>query len=256
MELRRYLAILRQRAWLIVLAVVVGVAYTAATTESTVIYTSRATLYVGATSFIGTDQRLDVSGDQNSGLSQLIRTFATMIDSTTIADEVVARTGLPRSPAGLVNATTAAPVPGTNILSVDVVDTDPAVAQAAATGFAEVFVERIAELEPPQPGEEGVIPGAPVRIFERAKLATVPTTTSRASRMFVAAIVGLVLSAGLILLGDYLDITVKSPADAEARIELPVLAAVPVLAAPDRSLGAPRVRAPDVGEPLEPAAHA
>lgn len=230
MELRRYLAILRRRALLIVLAVVVAGAYAWATADRTVTYTATSTLYVGAESFSterGPDSNL--SGDLNAGITQLIRTFATMIDTPTIAADAVALSGAPRSAEGVVASTSAAPVPGTNILRVSVTDVDPSIAQDLANSMTEAFVTRIGEFEPDQTAAEGDVPSAPARIFERAAFPGVSQSPSVASDILVASTLALLLSAGLVLLVEYLDVTLKTPEDAEAKLDLPVIGVVPLL---------------------------
>jgi capsular polysaccharide biosynthesis protein len=124
----------------------------------------------------------------------------------------------------------AVPIKDTNILVIVVTDTDPAVAQALSIGLAEAFVTKISELEPGKPLGEGDLPTAPARIFERAKLPVAPQKESLLTGLIVAALLGLLLSGGAVLLVEYLDITVKTVDDAERRLGLPVLGVVPQLA--------------------------
>lgn len=234
MELRRYFSILRRRVWLIVVAVVVAVGATALSVESVTTYTATATIYVGADVFIPSDDASNrtFSNDVQTGLTQLIRTFAVMIDSIPIADDAVALTGASRSPAAVVGATQAAAIPGTNLLRITVTDPDPLTAQSLANGMAEAFESQIAEIEPGTFGE-GDVPRAPARIFERAQLPTRPSTDSVTSSIVIAALVAMVAAIGLILLAEYLDLTIRSPEEAESRLELPVLGVVPLL--PDQA---------------------
>jgi len=230
LELRRYLSILRRRIVLIALTVAIAVAFAIVSTDRTQEYTAQTTLYIGAKSFgLDNGSAGAISGDQAVGFNQLIRTFATMIRSIPIAEDAVNRTGLPRSAASVVAQTAAIPVPQTNILLIKVNDPDPAVAQGLAIGVAEAFVAKIGQLEPGSPTSEGGLPAAPVTIFERAQLPTSPSTNSSTSNIVTAALFGLLLSTGLVLLIEYLDITVKSRDDAEYRLELPVLGIVPLL---------------------------
>lgn len=62
------------------------------------------------------------------------------------------------------------------------------------------------------------------------------------------ALVGLALAIGGVLLADYLDITVRGIEEAERRLDLPVLGAIPDLAAAPTGLpvARPRARAPVV----------
>ncbi len=231
MELRRYLAILRRRLLLIILTVAVAVGIAFASADRTMRYTAQTTLYIGANSFVNANTGdTNVSGDQLTGLARVIATFSVMIDSTPTASEAIDRTGVPRSAGQVVAETLTVPVKDTNILVIYVTDTDPAIAQALSTGLGEAFVDKISQLEPGKTPTEGDIPSAPARIFERAKLPVVPRQESLVGNLVVAALFGFVLSAGATLLFEYLDITVKSAEDAERRLELPVLGAIPHLA--------------------------
>ncbi len=248
MELRRYLQIIRRRLWLIVLAVAIAVGVLVATTEQTTTYSATSTLYVGASNFSPDEVNSNLSGDEVVGLSQLIRTFAAMIDSTPVAEDALEVSGVRLSAGAVLDRTEATPVFSTNLLEIEVTDGDPATAQALATGLAEAFVARIGELEPDQTLGEGDIPSAPAQIFERAQLPTIPSTTPLLPKLVTAALIALALSTGLILLVEYLDITVKTPEDAEARLELPVLATIPVLdLEKGRALRPPRQRHPEIG---------
>jgi capsular polysaccharide biosynthesis protein len=157
-----------------------------------------------------------------------------MIDSDPIAQDAIQLTGIAKSSNAVVAETFAGPVPNTNILQILVTDRDPSAAQALATGVAQAFVNKISVLEP-STQTEGVVPQAPVRIFERAKLPTVPSGSSLVTSVVTAALVALAVAVGAVLLAEYLDITIKSPEDAESRLELPVLGIVPVLPLDERT---------------------
>ena len=231
MELRRYLTILRQRALFILFAVAVAVGFTVATSQRVSTYTTSATLYVGASSFATEGAgAAPLSGDQQNGLGQVIRTFAVMIDSTPIAESAVSLTKVPLSADAVLARTSVTPEFGTNLLRISVTDADPALAQTLATGVAEAFVDQIAALEPGESLGEGDVPQAPVRIFERAKLPTVPQSSSPVARVISSAILALAFGVGVSLLIEYLDVSIRLPEDAESRLELPVIGVIPELA--------------------------
>jgi capsular polysaccharide biosynthesis protein len=243
MELRRYLSILRRRAFLIILTGLVGVVVAYATSDRTATYTAQSTLYVGASQFNFNATNSQLTGDQTAGLIRITATFATMIDSEPIAQDAIELTGLPLSANGVVAAITAQVVPGTSLLRITAIDTDPRIAQELATGIAEAFVAKIKTLEPGTLVGEGDVPIAPVSIFERAQLPTTPAPNSALSGLIVAGLFGVLFASGCVLLLEYLDVTVKSAEDAERRIELPVLAAVPLLRL-ERPTATPRQAAP------------
>ena len=229
MELRRYLSILRRRAILIVLTGIVASVFAYAAADRTSAYTAKSTLYVGASQFNFNSPNAQLGGDQTAGLTRIIATFATMIDSEPIAQDALEITGLPRSARSVVNAITSRVVPGTSLLTVTAVDPDPRVAQELSAGIAEAFVQKIKTLEPGALVGEGQVPVAPVSLFERAQLPTVPEQNSVLPGMIVAGVFALLFASSCVLLLEYLDVTVKTGDDAERRIELPVLAVVPIL---------------------------
>src|SRR5436190_6417061 len=202
-ELRRYLTLLRRRLIPILLAVAVAVTWTLITADRTTTYTANARLYVGADQFSTDTYNPNLSSDQTAGLSQLIRTFAEMIDSDPVAGDALALTGVPRSATEVVAATTTTPGNGTNLLAISVTDTDPEVAQALATGLAEAFVDNITELEKAT-GDEGDAPSVPARVFERAKFPTTPSSDPVGPKVLLAGLVALAAAVALVLLVEYL----------------------------------------------------
>ena len=224
-----------------------AVAFTAARADTTRLYTARSTIYVGASTFSvenGSDSNL--SADETIGLERIILTFSQLIDSEPVVQQALDVTGIPRSAPSVVGQTFVVPIQNTNILQVFVRDPDPAAAQVLSTGIAEAFVQKISELEPGQTLGEGDLPAAPATIFERARLPTVPSSKSMLPSLFVAAVFGLLAACGCVLLAEYLDITVKSADDAEARLELPVLGVIPTLSydGPRRARAPAQERAP------------
>jgi capsular polysaccharide biosynthesis protein len=228
-ELRRYFAILRRRGLLIALTVAAGIVASYLSTSRVEVYTAQSTIYVGS-------RRIEVvSGDFSVGLDRIIQTYAAMIDSDPTAAEALDATGLQRSTQSVVDATEVAPAPGTQLLRVTVRDSDPSAAQQLANGMANAFVEKISSFEPsaaPQPGE---VPQLPAYVYERAQLPTSPIPTGLGRRLFLGALFGFVLAAACAFLLEYLDVTIKSAADAERWLGLPVLGVIPV----ERPIGAP-----------------
>src|SRR5207237_8027686 len=109
---------------------------------------------------------------------------------------------------------------------------------------------------PSPPAPHGPLPTLPAYIFQQARLPTAPQPTGLATNLAVAAVVGLILGVGGVLLADYLDITVRGIEEAERRLDLPVLGAIPELGtAPSQLTGGPtptrqpRAARRDAGQP-------
>lgn len=244
MELRRYFAMLRRRLLIVVLTVAAGLAAGYINTPRTATYSAEATIYVGSKQ-LGTSDQARVSQDAVLGLERVIKTFASMIDSQPVAEAALQRVDVQRSAASIVAATQALPVQDTQLLKVRVTDQEPAVARDLANGIADAFVEKIESFEPSRKPEAGELPQLPAYVFENASLPTVPVATGLLRRMVLGGLFGFIAAAACIFLLEYLDVTVKTPADLERRLELPVLGVIPLETSVLQQIGS-RAPAPTV----------
>jgi len=228
-EFYRYLTILRRRALLIVITVALaaGGAYTATPRQR--VFATQATIYVGFRYLEpgGAQAGNPLSNDTMTAVQEVINTYALMIRSDTVAQVALARSpGLGYTPSQVVSETSAAGVPGTTLLVVRAVDSNPQVAARLANAVSDAFVAAI-QTQPTQPGP-GTVPNLPAYVFQRAPVPSGPLPTPLRRNVGVAALFGLVAAVALVLLLEYLDLTVKSPDDAEQRLALPVLGVIPV----------------------------
>ena len=229
MELRRYVAVLRRRLIIVLLTVAAGLTAGYISTDQTPRYTATATLYVGQRQLVAAYG--SVSNDVLSAVERFSLTYAAMIDSLPTATDAVQRAKLPRSPQAVVGQTEAAPVKGTSLLSVKVVDRNPAAAQLIANSLADSFVEKIETFEPTAEPKPGEVPALPAYVFERASLPAVPQPTGVLRHLILGAAFGFAVAAALAFTLEYIDITLKSATDAERKLELPVLGVIPFDAA-------------------------
>jgi capsular polysaccharide biosynthesis protein len=225
MELRRYLALLRQKRLLIIVTVVAGLlgAYLITPRGST--FRARATIYVGSHSL---PFNTGIIGQEAVGMQQIAATFSAMVPSTPIAQRALDITKIPRTPKDVAAATKAMVVPFTSLVLVQVTDRDPVVAQKLTNGMSQAFVELIQTFEPTIQTLTGAKPAQPAYVFEGAALPTTPIPKGGSRNFVLGGLLGLLFSIGLVLLLDYLDISVKSPDEVERRIGLPVLGVIPL----------------------------
>jgi capsular polysaccharide biosynthesis protein len=224
-ELRRYVSILRRRVPLIAVTVVLAIAIAWVRTPKTAYYTANSTIYVGYRQF--TTAQGGLSSDVLSGVGRLTATFAQMIHSEPIATDAVERSGIQRSASAVVGATAVGAVEGTQLLRLQVTDQNPVVARDLANAISDAFVEKVQHFEPTAPAGEGTVPSLPAYVFEKAKLPTSPAPIGLARNVAVAGLFGLLATASVAFLLEYLDVTIKNPGDAERRLELPVLGVIP-----------------------------
>lgn len=252
MELRRYLSVLRRRLPLIIASVVIGLVAAYGATPRTARYTATATVYVGSR-VINPDPRSgELSGDRVAAINQIVLTYGEFVRTDAVAAAALQKTNAALSPQALVARTTTAPVLNTTLLRISVTGTDPGESQALANALADSLVTRVAEIEPSRSATSsgGATPssstpagtgssaqassdntsvgGVPATVVDRAELPVVPKPSGLLRNLILGGLFGLVLSVGVVALLEYLDVAIKSADEAERRLELPVLGALPL----------------------------
>ncbi|MGI8491594.1 MAG: YveK family protein [Acidimicrobiales bacterium] len=227
MELRRLWLLIRHRKILVALLVTAAVAAGYAATARTAQYQAVSVLFVG----VSEQNPYGVfSADLQTGQQQLATTFATMIPSLNVAESAVEASGAPRSAGQVVSEMKAGVVPGTTLIHVIVTDRDPVVAQTLANAVAQVFVNQLAKIDPVTTNTSGgaIAPKAPASISQQAFLPAVPISDGLRRNLILSGTFGLVAALGLVLLLDYLDVSVRTPDELERRVGLPVLGIIPL----------------------------
>jgi succinoglycan biosynthesis transport protein ExoP len=218
MELRDYLRVARKRAWLIVTVTFVcaGCALTASL-ATIPIYQGTAKLIVVA--------RTDPSGGVASAYEgallsqQLVKSFAQILESRTIAETALRLDPQPFSPAELQQKVHAEPVTGTLLIHLSVQDTNAARARRLTNSVARAFMNTVPTL---QSGsalrvsmvEPALTPGAPIK--PRTKL-----------NVALGLLLGLTLGIGLAFLREFMDRSIKTPRELESAIDGPVVGTIP-----------------------------
>lgn len=223
MELRRYFQVLRQKLVLILVTVLVGACIGYATTSRGAQYETSAQLYVGARQLMQDPVQLYGL----AGFNQVVDTFAAMIPTPVFAEKAIASTGVPRKVGQVLGETKATVVTDTNLIDVTVKDADPVVAQKLANGISQAFVAQIQNYDPATSPTPGTLPAEPAYVFQQAPLPSAPLSNGLKRKVALGAVFGLIVAVLLVLLLDYLDVTIKGADDLEKRLGLPVLAVVP-----------------------------
>jgi capsular polysaccharide biosynthesis protein len=222
MELRRYLNLVRQRLALVIIALIVGGTVGYLTTSRTPVYTATTTIYVGS---------LNLSADQaelyaQAGLNEVVATFAQMIPSAVIAQKAISSLHINRYAGEVAASTSAIVVTGTNLIEVSVSDVNGPDAERLANGVSNAFVSQIADYQSGGTTSQGLVPNEPAYVFQEATGAS-RNSTGVSRKVVLGILFGLVVAVLLILVLDYLDVTIKSPEELERRVGLPVLGIVP-----------------------------
>jgi len=149
---------------------------------------------------------------------QLAATYREIVHSRRVMMVAIANRSLPYSVEDLRDRVDVENVRDTELITIDVTDPDPQLARDIANEVARAFMSQIIEImrvENVSVVDEAATPVRPVS--PRVELNTV-----------VAFVVGLMAAAGLAFLLEYIDRTVKDPAEAQRQLEIPVIGVIPL----------------------------
>ena len=227
MELRRLWRLIWRRKFLVSTIIVVALVAGYGITPRKALYQASTTLFVGAAEYASGGV---FSNDLLLGQEQLAITFATMVPTLTNATVAVQSTGVPRTPQHVVDETTSTVITGTSLIKVTVTDTDPVVAQRLANGIGTAFASQMLRLDPITSTITGQAPSplSPVSISQEATLPRAPVANGLDRNLILSGLFGLLFAVALILVLDYLDLSVRTPEDLEERAGLPVLGIIPL----------------------------
>ncbi len=221
MDLRDYLSILRARWVLIAPSTLTVVALAAVLTwTATPQYASSSRLFISTSG--STD---DAQANQGGQFSlQRVKSYADLLTGQEIARRVVADLDLEDSPLALSKQISAAWTVDTVILKVTVTDPSPERAKLLANAVSDQFVSFVAELETPPGKDQATIKAT---IVDPASEPTVPVSPNPKRNIGLGLILGLLLGAGLAVLRDTLDTSVKTIQQLEEILDVPILGAIP-----------------------------
>lgn len=221
MDLRDYLRILRSRWIFIATCALATVAIAAALTWSTTPqYASSARLFVSTQ---GSSD--DAQANQGGQFSlQRVKSYADLLTGQAIAQQVIDELGLKEGPGELAKQISASSKLDTVILTVTVTDPSPDRAKMLANAVSTQFVSYVAELETPPGKDEATIKAT---VVDSASDPKSPVSPSPKRNLALGLILGLLIGAGLAVLRDTLDTTVKSVRRLEEIVDAPILGAVP-----------------------------
>lgn len=263
-RLEDYLRIAWNRAWIIVLAVVVVVAAALfVSLRTTPLYSASAELVYEKSSMDTAVFGYDILGYDYDRPRTIETAIAAISRSQTIAEGVKEQLESPleaRELSGMVSASANA---DTDLVSVSAVSTDPEEAARVANAFADQFIiyrqtmaralvaeardlikDQLDTLGSEQKDSSyelmlqdkyeslrilEAMQDGDFRLMSRAMAPGVPFTPQTERNLILALVVGLVLGAGLAFLIEYLDKRVKDEKTLERVSGLPVLASVPAL---------------------------
>jgi capsular polysaccharide biosynthesis protein len=154
--------------------------------------------------------------DLQSG-TQLTKDYMELVKSRPVTEQVIQELGLDMTHEELCTHISVETPSDTRILKITVTDYDPYMARDVANAIREaaaVHISTVMDIES-------------VNVVEEANLPEVPSSPNIMRNTIIAAILGIFLAVGLILLIHTLDDTIKTPEEVEKYLGLSVLASIP-----------------------------
>ena len=203
----------KKRAWVIILAAVLGCLGAGAYSRLilTPVYTSTAMVYV-----LSKETTLTSLADLQIG-SQLTKDYKIIVTSRRVLNQVIEEMELDLTYKDLVEKVTIDNPQDTRILSISVEDPDPAMAKLIADKIATTssdYIGDIMEMVPPKLIEEGEIP-------------ILRSSPSNVKNALIGSLLGAVLVCGAITVNVVMNDTIRTEEDVAKYLGLSVLASVP-----------------------------
>jgi len=235
-DLSLALAVARRRALIVLACLVAGLAGAYAVTQRMPReYRATATLFVGAGA---------LQGDQaNATVAQgLATSYAQLAETRTIAQGAAREAGLP--PGAVIGHISSSASPGVQILELTGDADAPATAVRIADAAAAVLVARVGALTQPRTNQVSV------QLVDAATSPSGPVSPRTSLNLLLGGLVGLVIGVALALGRERLDRRLRTRADAERELDVPLLGLTPKLSRRSRRADAlTRHADPRIAEP-------
>ncbi|MGN1013585.1 MAG: YveK family protein [Clostridia bacterium] len=151
--------------------------------------------------------------------SKLVSTYSEIIRSKTIAKEVINSLGLDMTISEFISGVSVTSKDDTELIEITVSNSDSKLSADIANSLAEVFREKVNEIYKIDN----------LSVIDVAEPSDVPYNIGTIKNILLFAVIGLVLSCGVIFIFVYFDDTIKDEKDIESLLNIPVIASIPKL---------------------------
>ncbi len=225
-DLQRLFKALLKRAWIIIIASILGavLSFFATFFFVTPLYQSSAMFYVNNNSLSVGDTSFSISQGDITASKNLVDSYIVILKTRTSLNDVIDYTGVDRTYSELRGMISAASVNSTEIFEVVVTSPDPLEAEEIATAIAYILPKRISS----------IVEGTSAKVVDTAVIPSSPSSPSYPKNVIIGFMLGLLVSVGAVILKEIFDITIREEEDIKQSCKYPVLAAVPDMAAPSK----------------------
>ena len=218
-DIGRAIRAVMDRAWRVIItsvlcaAIAFGYTYQFITPQ----YQSAAMFYVNNNSFSVGDAALSITSGDLVTSRGLVDSYIVILKTRETLNEVIDYAGVDLSYGAVSGMISAAAVNETEIFRVTVTNPDPQEAEKIANAIAYILPKRISN----------IIDGTSAKIVDSAVVPAGPSSPNYTKNTLIGFLLGFLLSAGLIVLKEIFDTTIRSEEDIEQVCPHPVLSLVP-----------------------------
>lgn len=218
-DLQRLFGVLLNKAWIIAIVSVLCAAIAFAGTYFFVTpqYQSSVMFYVNNKHVSLGSSTLSLSAADISASRGLVDTYIVILNTRETLVDVSDYAGVDYSYGQIRGMISAEAVNETEIFKVVVTCADPEAAEKIADAIGYILPNRI----------KNIMEGTSTEIVDSAVMPTSPSSPSYTRNTMLGFVIGLVLAAGLIIVLDLLDVSIREESDIAQSCRYPVLAAVP-----------------------------
>lgn len=159
----------------------------------------------------------NVTNDNITSAKNMVNTYAIIIKSNTVLNEVIDTLQLNMKYKTLAEKITVGAVDATQVMRVSVQDADPSLAKQIVEQIAAIAPERIVE----------AVEAGSCKVISDVEAGEEPVSPSLKKYIAVCALLGLCLSAGIVVLKELLSNYIEDDADVQKHLGLPVLGVIP-----------------------------
>ena len=222
-NLKRLVDTVLRKAWLVILAAILGAVLSFGGTcfFITPLYESTAMFYVNNNSISVGEASLSISSADITASKSLVDTYIVILNTRETLTDVMDYAGVSRSYDDILDMLEAEAVNDTEIFQVTVTSPDPAEAEKLANSIAYILPKRISS----------IVEGTSAKIVDSAVIPSEPSSPNLTVNTLVGFLLGLVVCAGVIVLQELFDITIREADDVTQLCKYPLLTSVPDMAA-------------------------
>ena len=218
-NLRHLLDVLMNKAWMVASAALVGAVLTFLGTFFFITpkYQSAAMFYVNNNAISVGNASVSISNGDLVTSRGLVDSYIVILNTRSTLNDVLDYAGSSRTYGELKSMISASAVNETEIFRVSVESPNPQEAERLANAIAYILPKRI----------NTIIEGTSAKIVDAAVIPSAPSSPSYVTNTLLGFLLGFALSAGLIVLEEIFDITIRREEDVTRITRLPILAMVP-----------------------------